>query len=211
MKRLHRTGWLVALIVVAFVVRYWGAGNLDIVGDEATYAFRSIGYVDYLGTDAQTQPIEWYKDQEVLPWWTQFSFHDAPPLVFIVQHAFFRLFGDSIWVARLPAALLGSLAKLLIFWIARRLFNERLAWWTAGGWVISGTMTWIFRTVLLEPHLIFFILLNIAAFLKFCEKPSWWPGFGITLGFVGLTKYTGVFLVPIYFCYLALLYRPLFL
>ena len=122
---------LLGILVLAFLLRLWGAGNYDLFGDEAVDAFRGVGYIDFLGTSFQTQPIDWYKDT-VLPWWTHLSFHDFPPMAMIIQHIFFSLFGDSILTARLPAIFLGTFSVYLIFLIVRRLFMRAdLAVWVA--------------------------------------------------------------------------------
>ncbi len=194
---------LLAILVLAFVLRFWGVWNQDILGDEAADAFRSVGYLDYLGTSFQTQPIDWYKDAP-LPFWTKFSFHDFPPLAILIQHAFFSIFGDSILVARLPAIVFGVGAVFLIYLITKLFFSEALALLAALLFAVNGMMVWIFRTSLIEPILLFFILLNIYSFFKFLESKRYWWAFGGTLGLIALTKYTGVFIAPVYIFYLLL-------
>ena len=114
---------LFSILILAFLLRFWGVWNQDIFGDEAADAFRSIGYIDYLGTNFQTQPIDWYKTGP-LPWWTKLSFHDFPPMAMIVQNIFFRIFGDSLSVARLPAVVLGVISVFLFYLIIKRLFSS---------------------------------------------------------------------------------------
>src|SRR3989344_9319669 len=95
------TKWIIFFIlIIAFGFRIWNAQHQDLFGDEAAYAFRSVGYLDYLGTNFQTQPVDWYQDSE-LPWWTRLSFHAHPPLGFLIQHLFFNVFCDTILAARL--------------------------------------------------------------------------------------------------------------
>lgn len=205
MKYLTAKNLLFSILILGFLLRFWGIWNQDIFGDEAADAFRSIGYIDYLGTNFQTQPIDWYKTGP-LPWWTKLSFHDFPPMAMIVQNIFFRIFGDSLSAARLPAVVLGVISVYLFYLIIRRLFlNESLA--LLGGFLfaISGAMAWIFRTSILEPILLFFLILNIYSFLLFLENKRKWWFFGITLGLVALTKYTGIFIIPVYIIYLFLI------
>jgi len=193
---------LFGILILAFLLRFWGVWNQDIFGDEAADAFRSIGYIDYLGTNFQTQPIDWYKTGQ-LPWWTKLSFHDFPPMAMIIQNIFFRIFGDSLTVARLPAVVLGTISVYLFYLIIRKLFfDEKLA--LLGGFLfaINGAMVWIFRTSILEPVLLFFLILNIYSFLLFLENKKYWWFFGGTLGFIALTKYTGIFIVPVYVSFL---------
>lgn len=172
------------------------------MGDEAADSFRAIGYIDYLGTNFQTQPIDWYKDQ-LLPFWTKLSFHDFPPLAMIIENLFFRIFGDSILVSKLPAVILGTLAVYLIYLIVRKLFREEdLALWAALLFAVESSMVWVFRRSFLEPFVVFFLLLSIYSFLLFLENRKKWWLFGASLGLLALTKYTGIFIIPVYFFYL---------
>lgn len=222
----HTKYLLISILAVAFLIRWWGMNTTDMLGDEAADAFRSIGYVDYLGTSFQTQPIDWYKDSPELPDWTSLSFHDDPPLFFAIQHAFFFIFGDSLRVARLPAIFAGTLATWLIYEITKKILaikkhgqsllyfplnnNQPIALFAAAIFAIEPATVGIFRTSLIEPVLIFFILLNLFYFLKFLENRNYWLGFGLTLGAVALTKYTGIFLLPAYLTYLLVYERRIF-
>lgn len=202
-KYLTSKSLLLAILTIAFLLRFWNVWNQDLFGDEAVDAFRAIGYLDYLGTSFQTTPVEWYKDQ-ALPWWTKLSFHDFPPLVMITMHGFFRIFGDSLLIARLPAIILGTVSIYLLYLIIKKLFkDEALALFSALFFAVNSALVWIFRTSMLEPILLFFILLNIYFFFKFLENKKLWWVFGLTLGLVALTKYTGIFLVPLYLSYWA--------
>lgn len=193
---------LLGILVAAFSLCIWNIGSRDVIGDEATYSFRSIGYLDYLGTSAQTEPVDWYAHSP-LPWWTRLSFHDAPPLSFAIQHVFFRLFGDSIFVSHLPAVLFGAAAPYLVYLIVGALLPESplAALFAALFFAVGGAAVGIFRTTLIEPTLFFFVLLNVYFFLRYAaDRRFWWP-FGLTLGLAMLAKYTAVFLAPAYLLY----------
>ncbi|MDD5547582.1 MAG: glycosyltransferase family 39 protein [Candidatus Pacebacteria bacterium] len=199
-----------AIVAAAFLFRIIGVGSLDMAGDEASYAFRSIGYLDYIGTSFQTQPVEWFNGKQ-LPFWTKLSFHDQPPLVFAIQNSFFRVFGDSALVARLPSAIFGAASVFLIYILAKMFLGESLALLSAFIFAVNGALVGISRTALLEPILLFFILLNIYLFFKFVGSPKrYWLAWGTSLGLVFLSKYTGVFLIPIYFIYLLIGERAVF-
>ena len=207
----RRSVWLLGFfLLLAFLLRAYGAGNQDMLGDEAADAFRAIGYIDYLGTNFQTQPIDWYKDQAILPLWTKLSFHDFPPLAMVMQHIGILLFGDSILGARMMSIILGTLSVWLAYAIGRRLSGEAAGIGAAAFFAVSGVATWIFRTTLLEPFLIFFVLLHALVFLKFLEDRRWWWAAGMTLGLVGLTKYTGIFIVPVLLAYASLYRRGIY-
>lgn len=206
-------------------MRFWGIGATDILGDESADAFRSVGYLDYLGTSFQTQPVDWFKGQ-ALPRWTSLSFHDDPPLFFLIQHAFFRILGDSLLIARLPAIFAGTFSTWLIYLISRKILSVRksvkssdlvylenirfIPLLAAGIFAIEPATVGIFRTSLIEPMLVFFMLLNLHCFLLFLENRRQWLMFGLTLGLVALTKYTGIFLLPAYLAYLFMNDRSIF-
>jgi len=208
MKRVYFI--LGAILLLAFGLRIWDVGNRALFGDEAAYAFRAVGYLDYLGTSFQTTPVEWYAN-EALPWWTRLSFHDHPPLFFLVAHWFFNFLGDTAFAARLPSALAGTASVLLIYFLVKKLFEkETLAFGAALLFAVDGAMAGISRTVLMEPLLILLILFNIFCFFKYLEDRRWWWVFGVSLGLVALTKYIGLFILPVYFIYLLIYRRGVF-
>lgn len=201
---------LIAVVIAGAVLRLWGLGSAELFHDEGFFAFRSIGYLDYLQNDNQTTPVQWFKDA-ALPAWTNLSFHDHPPLFFFIQHFSFAAFGDSLFAARLPSAIAGIASLVLLFAIARRIFKSEYAGLAACFLLaINHIHIWISRSSLMESVLIFFILLNVYAFLRFVEDSRRWMVFGATLGAVLLTKYTGFFLIPVYAAYLAVYQRHAF-
>ena len=202
---------LTAILLFGFTIRIWGMGNAETFHDEGTYAFRSIGYVDYIQNEYQTTPIQWFKDAPALPGWTKLSFHDHPPLYFLVQHVFFRSFGDSLFVARLPSLIAGMFAILLMFLIGKKLFqNERAGILSAFLLSINHIHIWASRTSITESLLLTLMLANIYFFLRLTEDKKWWFLFGLTLGLSFLTKYTAVALVPVYLMYLLIFHRDYF-
>jgi 4-amino-4-deoxy-L-arabinose transferase-like glycosyltransferase len=205
---------LICILAVALGLRLWGLGVQEFVGDEGAYAFRSALYLDYLGTNFQTQPIDWYASTE-LPSWTQLSFHDHPPLGFLIRHWFFSIFGATPFVARLPGVLLGVCSIGLLYGILRRspIFkdaSESYALWGALLASVSGAMIWSSRAVLLEPFALFFILASLYAFTRFTEDRRWWWALGIALGLSLITKYTTIILLPVFLVYLLVYYRRIF-
>lgn len=211
----HRKAVVVSVLGTIFVggafLRLWGLGSAEIFHDEGLYAFRSIGYVDYLQNDQQSTPIQWFKDAPILPFWTHLSFHDHPPLFFIVQHFFFVLFGESLFVARLPSVVAGLLSIILVYFIAKRLAkNEVFALFAAALLAVNHIHVWLSRSSLLEALLLFFIFLSFWSFLRYLENErSWWI-FGISLGAILLTKYTGGIVIPLYVLYLFIFRRERF-
>ena len=119
----------------------------DIQTDDATYSFRAIGYLDYMDSQLQTTPIDWF---EKIPAWSKLSFHDAPPLVFAIQYSFFKLFGISTFVARLPFALAGLGSVILLYFIGQRLYNEKVGLLASFLLTIFSYHTWASKVGYLE-------------------------------------------------------------
>lgn len=219
---------IIILVLIVFLggfLRFWSLGSTELIHDEGLDIFRSIGYLDYLDSNAQSTPIQWFVDKP-LPWWTSLSFHDDPPLFFIIQHSFISVFGESLFVARLPSALAGIGSIILIFFIVRRLVLDSgksdfpvevgLPNHEFSGLVASFVLSinfahiWISRIAILESLVIFFVLLNIYFFVRFVENQKRWILFSLTLGVCFLTKYTSIFIVPVYITYLLIFNRTIF-
>ncbi len=221
-----RALWILAFIVLlGSLFRLWGIGSAELTFDEGLYAFRSIGYLDYLESAAQPTPIQHFTDT-ALPFWTKLSFHDHPPLFFLIQHFFFALFGDTLFIARLPSALAGIASIGLIFLITKTLFkkfslenrtdaffNIPLPEWAGiiAALLLSTNFAhiWISRLSMMESVLFFFLFLNLYFFLQFLNNRKYWVAFGITLGLCFLTKYVSIFLIPTYLVFLVINNRTL--
>ncbi|MDP3999646.1 MAG: glycosyltransferase family 39 protein [bacterium] len=214
---------LAAIVILAAVLRLWGLGSAEFFHDEGFKAFRSIDYLDYIQNDDQTTPVQWFKDAPSLPWWTSLSFHDHPPLFFLIQNAFFKIFGISLFAARLPSAIAGTLSVYLLYLISKKTFftkgaipvgrqekNTWLVFLPPLLLAVNLLHLWISRASLMESVQIFFILWNIYAFFRFLENRQKWKLFGLTLGLSFLTKYTSAFLLPVYAIYLLIFRREVF-
>src|SRR3989344_3216677 len=119
----YQLGFLIAILLLAGASRLYGLGSGELVFDEGLYAFRSIGYLDYLESASQSTPVQWVGG-ESMPFWSKLSFHDHPPFFFLIQHWFFGLFGDSLFIARLPSALAGIVSVFLFFLIFQKLLSK---------------------------------------------------------------------------------------
>lgn len=202
---------LVAILLLAAVLRFWGLGTAEFYHDEGLKAFRSIGYLDYLQTEDQTTPAQWFKDRLVLPWWTKLSFHDHPPLFFLVQNLFLKVFGVSLFAARLPSVLSGLFSVYLLYSIAKKIFKKEIVGlFAALILAVNLIHVWISRSSLIESFQIFLILLNIYLFLRFLDDYKRWLLFGLTVGLAFLAKYTSIFLVPVYGLYFIFYRREIF-
>lgn len=198
---------IIAILILAFLLRIIWLDRVDIQSDEGVYSFISVGYYDFLNSSQQTTPVQWFG---YIPWWSKLSTHGAPPLVFLIQYLFFFIFGISTIVARLPFVVFGILTVYLLYLVGKKLFSsKKLGLVAAFILAIFNYHIWISRTGFLESILLFFIILNFYYFLKLAEDNSRrnYLIFGLTLGLAFFSKYTMVFLLPAYFFYLLIFNR----
>jgi len=62
--------YIILILLLASVLLFVNLGKADMEGDQAHYAFRSVGYMDYLGSETQTTPLQWF---DKIPWWSTFQ------------------------------------------------------------------------------------------------------------------------------------------
>lgn len=193
---------LIAILLVAALLRFWGLGRGDPVNDEVFYAFRGLGMMDFDLAEHQTTPWEWFDPH--IPSWTYLSFHDHPPLVFYIEHIFLRAFGEHNTSFRLPSALLGIASVFFLYRIGTFLYTSRVGLLAAAILAVTLNHVYISRVGMQEAYVIFFLLLASLFFLKSLTDERYWIPTGIVLGLGFLTKFT-FFIAPIIFiAYLAL-------
>lgn len=200
---------LAAIIILAAVLIFTGLTRADIQHDDATYSFRSVGYLDYMNSETnQTTPIQWFEE---IPWWGFLSFHDHPPLTFIIQFIFFNLFGSSIFVARLPFALMGLGSVMALYFLGKELYNTKIGLLSSFLLAIFSYHSWASKIGYLEPLATLLIILSLLFFLKSLKNSKYFIIFGIILGLTLLTKYTVWFILPVIFVYLLIKKRQVIL
>ena len=124
-KYLNVAGWLdnkymVALLIVAALLMLFRVSSVDLIGDDAVYSMRSIGLLDYMFADQQPTPLQFFED---VPSWALLSFHDHPPLVFILQKIFLSIH-ESAFFAKLPMVFMGLLSLIFLYGWVRDLLKE---------------------------------------------------------------------------------------
>lgn len=187
---------LIAILALGAVLRLWNLSGPDMVGDPTTYSFRSVGYYDWIASlNTQTTPVVWFDAPQ---WWQKLSFHDAPPLVFAVQWFFFQIFGDTIWAARIPFVLAGLFAIFGIFLLGRGLAGERVGLVAAGALAIMNYSVWISRAGFLDGFVVLWIIYSLYFFLKAERNPRSYLAWGICCGLGLMSKYTFLFMGPVY-------------
>jgi len=201
--------YLLIILIIAAVLRFYGLNRGDTVNDEVFYAFRAIGLMDFDKAPDQTTPPEWFDGH--IPQWVNLSFHDHPPLVFWVQHFFMGVFGESAWAFRLPSAILAVVSVWLVYLIGGILFSETAGLISSAFFAVTLNNVYISRTGMQESYVIFFMLLAGYLFLKSFKKESYliWTGLALGLGF--LAKYNVFIMAPIFLGYLLIYKRAYFL
>lgn len=190
---------LAAIILVAAFLRLYRYDFADVITDEVFYGYRSIGLVDSLNSPQQPTPFEWY---ETVPAWARLSFHDHPPLGFWLQHISFKIFGINLLGMRAPFILAGIFSVLLVYFIAKRLFQKHgIALVAAAILSVNNYHVWVSRTGVQESLVIVFQLLAILLFLKTLENRKWFYPAIAVVGAAILMKYTSVVLLPVFFLY----------
>ncbi|MDX9893218.1 MAG: glycosyltransferase family 39 protein [Patescibacteria group bacterium] len=208
MKKFSRQLFLLlAILTLAASLRFWGITKADVITDEALIGFRSIGYLDFFVSPYQTTPYEWFL---VVPAWAKLSFHDHPPLTFILQHLSFTVFGQNVFALRLPFVLAGIVSVYLLYLVSWQLFKRfDLALVGALLVAVSCCQVWISRIGLQESLVILFSLLSVWLFLRSLEDNRHWL-WGLSLGLAALIKYTAFILLPVFFIYFLIYRRSVF-
>ena len=106
-------------------------------------------------------------------------FYDAPPLAFLLESFFFRLFGDQWWVERLYSLITAVPTGVVIVLIWRRLLRHAgdlrvYSWLAIALWVSMPNWSWIYRHNFLENTLGIFTALAIYGSLHAMENTRWW-------------------------------------
>ena len=192
---------ILCIVMSAIFLNFSQISSMEINSDFALYSVRSLGWFDYVASEGQTSPVQWWGKN---PWWGNLSFHDHPPLVFAFQHISFLLFGENHFAARMPFATAGVGLTLISYYFLKKLHDKNTAILGALMMAISSHILWVGKSGYLEGIQIFFITLSIFIFLLFLktnEKKYLYLWGGAT-GCALLSKYTALFLLPSVFFYL---------
>ncbi len=93
----------------------------------------------------------------------------------------FTLFGVGVWQARLPSVIVTIISLVLLYTLARRLYDRTVAWGTLAIVLLTGSHldvnpVHVGRQVLAEPIQICALLGGYLAFLPAARGPGWgWP------------------------------------
>ncbi len=193
-----------AIMAVGIILRAINLGVPDVASDDALYSLRSIGWVDYVAsTNLQSTPISWFDTPQ---WWQGLSFHDAPPLVFAAQRIFFATGGDNVIAARLPFVAAGTALIATVFLLTSAVAGTYAGLAAAGAVAVMNYAVGASRIGLLDGFAALWTACALYFFIKAGTRPKSYLWWGLAAGLGMLTKYTFVFLVPV-FCIGFLLWR----
>lgn len=140
-------------------------------------------------------------------WFMQFSethykaFHEQPPLMFVLQGMFFRIFGDSLYTERIYCLVAAVINALLIVRAWKIITGDsKTSWLPLLLWFIMPVTFWAFTNNVEECTMSVFVMLAMNAILKALflprEKNFWWVIAGAWILAAGLTKgVQGMFLL----------------
>ncbi len=153
---------LAAILVIASLTRILFLAEFPngFTGDEAQQ-----GYFAY--SILKTGQDEW---GEVLPLFPRGFGDFKPPLYTYLTVPFVAILGLTVEAVRLPAAILGILTVLMVFFLARELFNEVVAFWSSLLLALSPWHIQISRTAFEGNAGILFFSLGLLFFLKWLKS-----------------------------------------
>jgi 4-amino-4-deoxy-L-arabinose transferase-like glycosyltransferase len=96
-----------------------------------------------------------------------------PPLPYWMTAIVFKLFGVSEFTARIVPALLGVLATLLIWDLARFVLGARAAIVAAIVWITMRFVVDEFRKSMADPYLAFFVLASVWCWIRAKPQAAW--------------------------------------
>ena len=206
-----KTATVLLLVVLGLAVflRFWGLNGVDVQHDAALYSVRALGWFDFLAGQEQPSPIIWFGQ---IPSWAYLSFHDHPPLVFLIQFLFLNIFGQSSFATLLSFALAGIATTWLLYFTLAKLHSKETGLLAALLFTFSAYSIWINRTGFLEGIEILLITASTAAFLFFLKRNDFRLLFlwAFLTGLALLAKYTALFLLPAAILYLLVWRRDVF-
>ena len=110
----------------------------------------------------------------------------------------YKIFGHDYIIPRLIQHLIGSFSCILVYFLAKRLFNRKVA--TVAGLIAAtyGMFFYFENELLLDSFLVLFDLLLILFLLKTMDNPKFlrWLACGIILGVSAITRPNILFFIP---------------
>ncbi len=148
-----------------------------------------------------TNGLSLYVDEAQYWYWAQhleWGYYSKPPVIAAIIAATTGLCGDSEFCVRAGSLLLYPLSALLLFLVARKLFDAKVALLAAVLFITLPAVSLSSTLISTDVALFFFWTLALYAFVFALDSDAWddWLLLGIALGLGMLSKYTmGIFLL----------------
>jgi hypothetical protein len=128
---------------------------------------------------------------------TTFDSQNQHPLYSLLAHVSIKIFGDSVWSLRFPAAIFGVGSILAVYLLGRHIANEREAILSAGLLVFSYHHIWFSQNARGYTGVLFWTLLSSWLLLRALEekRPQVWIWYAITSALGVYTHLTMVFVI----------------
>jgi len=145
-----------------------------------------------------SSPFPLFFDEAQYWIWAQdlaFGYYSKPPVIAWVIAGTTALCGDGEGCVRVSAPLFHGGTSMLVFLLARALYNSRAGFWAAGSFALLPGISLSSMIVSTDVYLLFFWAIALLALLRAeaTDRWAWWILFGAALGFGFLSKYAMVF------------------
>lgn len=177
--------YLFAILLFSLLARLYSLGTIkEMYFDEIYHAF--------------TAKLVYNNDPKAWEWWNPhpegFAYEwTHPPISKIGMALGMRIFGDNSFGWRIPQVVFGTLATLLIYLLAQKIFNDRLvAIFSALIFGLEGLPLVLSRMGMNDVYLLFFSLFSIYFFIKEKNTLS-----AISFGLAIASKWSAIYTFPI--------------
>ena len=148
-------------------------------------------------------PLDLYPDEAQYWWWAihpDWGYFSKPPLIAWLIGATTSLCGDGEACIRLGSPLLHGATALVLFAIAKLLYDARAGMWTALAYITVPGVSYSSGLISTDVPLLFFWSVALLAFLKAMREGSraglgWAALCGAAIGFGLLSKYAMLYFV----------------
>jgi MFS family permease len=125
----------------------------------------------------------------------EFGYFSKPPLLAWLIAASEHVCGSSEACVRAPAPVLWFCIAAIVYFIARRLYDERTAFWSGLAIALATGVVFSARIISTDVPLLLFWSLALLAYVELLERPRWsWAiVLGVAVGLGLLAKYAMVY------------------
>lgn len=156
MKQIEKNSLLILIAVIIFTL-FFGIGGVPLLDpDEPVYAETAREMI---------QTGDFLSPRIFGDYW-----YDKPPMYYWLVAIAFQIFGDGEFAARFPAALMGGLTSIMVYFSVTKLFNERAGFWSSMVLTTCIQFFYLSKAAVTDTTLLFFMT---AALLSFMHKHYW--------------------------------------